>query len=489
MRTSTTVCLVLALLGVSCTSLDFFGYADDAPLLVVDRPDGYESSAFGARVVATGSNDIDLMATSGGAGTQVVFYTLASQGAISDLASPDSFYPEKLKEVAASGAGGALAALPSWQSFDSEAGLKLLSGCLAVGEPSGSPPSVRVVCRAEDRQADRLSVPAISTEAKPPEAGFGLHVAAIRPALGGAFLLAAGGDAWVAVYSSGRSGDSTSAAYLAPGAASSRKMTRLAAGRASLALPWLEQDSPRFYVAAASTARDGSDDRVQLFVENGTVLEPLACVARPGEPGFGGVMVAGDLDADGDDELVISASRVDGRVERVYVYNVAALAAAGREDPSACLEDLAPVAILAAPGDFESTSCSEGCGFGAALAIGDLATDDVGAELVVGAPFAKSHGVAKAGAVYLWRGSQLATGVAAAPAAKVVDSASESRDALGSSVAVAPIAGRNELLIGVPGAGNVLIAFCTNLGEDIDQGGDVSKNAKGKLVSTRCRLK
>jgi hypothetical protein len=478
------------MLCASCTSLDFFGYADDSPLLVVGRPKGYKSRAFGAQLAATSSSSLDLIVVSGGRNTQTAVFTLGSSGAVSAPSSPDVYYPSTLGKAQDSGAGSALAGLPAWHSFDSETGSKVLvEGCFAVGEPSGSTPSVRVVCQGGEREADRLSLPSVLGEAVPPEEGFGLHLAAIRPAGGGGFLLAAGGDEWTAVYASGQDGDSTSAAYLAASSSSDRKLERLAGGRAELSLPWSTARKSRFFVAAGSTARGGAEERVQIFAENGSRLELLACVTREGELGFGGSMVAGDLDGDGNDELVVSASAALGRVERVYVYDVAALADQARLSPETCLGQATPLVIVSAPGQFEASSCDEGCGFGTALAIGDIATDDSGAELAVGAPGATAHGARQAGAVYLWRGALLTEGVAAAPSAYVVDSDAHKADALGSALAVAPIAGRSELVVGAPGASAVFVAFCTGLGEDIEQGADRTRNAKGKLVSTRCRLK
>ena len=37
------------------------------------------------------------------------------------------------------------------------------------------------------------------------------------------------------------------------------------------------------------------------------------------------------------------------------------------------------------------------------------------------------------------------------------------------------------------GKGKVFIAFCTGVGENLEAGGDVTTNAEGDVVSTRCR--
>jgi hypothetical protein len=153
------------------------------------------------------------------------------------------------------------------------------------------------------------------------------------------------------------------------------------------------------------------------------------------------------------------------------------------------LTEATALAVISSSKDYKASSCGKGCGFGLALAIGDIATDDKAAELAIGAPKATAQGVEQAGAVYLWRGAEVVSGGAQAPASYVVNSTPEKMDGFGSALAVAPMAGRNELVIGAPGASSFFVAFCTNLGEDIENGADVTRNAAGKVISTRCRLK
>jgi hypothetical protein len=245
----------------------------------------------------------------------------------------------------------------------------------------------------------------------------------------------------------------------------------------------------RFFVAL-TTVDGGQVYRLHVFLQaapSGAMLEQVACVNRSGEPGFAGELVTGDLDRDGNDELLVSADASAGRVEAVYVYDVLDLAAAGPVCNSDAPEPIAE--ILPGEGPLQKVKCEENCEFGAALAVGDIATDDDGPEVIVGAPGARVSGKNAAGAVFVYRGSEVISGGAAEVAGQVVDSTPRGGHRFGGGVAVAPMAGRNELLIGVTGKGKVVIAFCTGVGEDIEQGADVTSNASGTVVSTRCRPK
>ena len=67
------------------------------------------------------------------------------------------------------------------------------------------------------------------------------------------------------------------------------------------------------------------------------------------------------------------------------------------------------------------------------------------------------------------------------------DSTPVAGKAFGESLGIAPMAGRNELLVGVTGGGKVFVAFCTGVGTNIEAGADVTRDGDGKVVSTRCR--
>jgi len=245
----------------------------------------------------------------------------------------------------------------------------------------------------------------------------------------------------------------------------------------------------RFFVAAATGDADGGvPPRVHVFLEDAPAspnADEVACVDRAGEEGFGGVMTTGDLDRDGDDELIVSAGAAEGRVDAVYVYEIDELTA----DAPTCAGDAPePAAVAEAGGGPLDVACETGtCLFGTALAVGDIATDDEGPELIVGAPGAQVDGFDAAGAVYVFRGAELMADGTAAVAGRIADSSPEKGQRFGGGLAASPMAGREELLVGAIGQGKLFIAFCTGVGEDIEEGADVTRNAKGEVVSTRCR--
>ena len=215
-------------------------------------------------------------------------------------------------------------------------------------------------------------------------------------------------------------------------------------------------------------------------------------------------MTTGDLDGDGMDELVVGAGAVKGRTNNVHIYDGSRFSKRYVEErlnqgaPGVCTGTVLPAATLTPSAGEYDIACGRDCGYGEALAIGDIATDDNGPELAVGARSADVEGETEAGAVYIYRGWQRSA--AAAPgaggavfdqfklASQVFDSTPKSGNNFGASVAIAPMAGRNELLIGVSGTGKVVVAFCTGVGEDIEAGGDVTRDKDGKVISTRCRL-
>ncbi|HUT79380.1 MAG TPA: hypothetical protein VM285_16905, partial [Polyangia bacterium] len=203
-----------------------------------------------------------------------------------------------------------------------------------------------------------------------------------------------------------------------------------------------------------------------------------------GEPGFAGRMVTGDLDRDGTDELLVAASRSAGRLPVVYVYDPALLAEAAPVCNSDTPDPLASIVPGAGALDVE---CGDACDFGVALAVGDIATDDDGPEVFVGAPGAAVDGVTEAGAVYIYRGADLIGGGQATVAGRVAHSSPVSTSNFGGGLAVAPMAGRNELLVGMTGKGKLAVVYCTGVGEDLEAGGDVTTNLDGSVISTRCR--
>ncbi len=72
MRNAIPLILTMSIVAGGCSSLDFFGYEDNSPLHVIQRPEGYPSVMFGAEIAPTffhqGEWSLDLVAVSAGTG-------------------------------------------------------------------------------------------------------------------------------------------------------------------------------------------------------------------------------------------------------------------------------------------------------------------------------------------------------------------------------------------------------------------------------------
>ncbi len=469
------VALSAGLLG--CSFFDFFGYQDDAPLHVIDRPSGYPSARFGAEIAPSAirsARNVDLVGVSAGEGYPTVFYRLAEDGDLVDIEDPWDEYSKNTLQCETDGSGASLVGLPVW-------GDDLRTGCVAIGE-TGEPRQVVIYC-PEDFHSEEITAAAVAAQDPVSDEDylrrFGQQLAAIRPVEGQAWLLAAASEYFVVVCSAvGRCTDRLVPEFAGmqyPG-----EIVEIAAGRLSDGRIWV----------AATTVDDSAAvavSRLHLFVQDAPlspVFTQAACVNRSGEPGFAGRMAAGDLDRDGSDELVVSASHAEGRLPAVYVYDPAELATAGPECSSDAPEPLATIE----PGDGPlDVVCGDSCDFGTVLAVGDIATDDDGPEVIVGGPGATVDGVTGAGAVWIYRGAELITGGQAVVAGRVAHSSPVASSNFGGGLAVAPMAGRNELLAGMTGKGKLVVVFCTGVGEDLEAGGDVTTGAGGSVISTRCR--
>jgi len=471
--------IILGGLGLcACSFFDFFGYRDDAPLHVIDRPEDYPSARFGAEIAPTtirGTRTADLVGVSAGEGYPTVIYELAVDGKLVDVDDPWDVYGDT-QTAEANGSGASLVGLPFW-------GDDLRTGCIAIGE-AGLPRQVVIYC-PEHASSHKITADAITAQDPAPNEDharrFGQLLAAIRPFEGPAWLLAAASERFAVVCSAvGRCTNRLVPTYggqPAPG-----RIVELAAGRMA---------DGRIYVAATTHDSGGTVavNRLHLFVQNAPLAQgfsQVACVNRSGEPGFAGSMVTGDLNGNGTDELIVSAAGVAGRLPVVYVYDPAVLEAAGPE----CAGDAPDPVTSIVPGDGPlDVECGDTCDFGVALAVGDIATDDDGPEVMVGAPGATVDGVARAGAVYVYRGAELAAGGPVAVAGRVAHSSPVLGSHFGGGLAVAPMAGRNELLAGMTGKGKLVIVYCTGVGEDLEAGADVTTSLGGSVISTRCRPK
>ncbi len=457
------IATLFILLLVGCTTLDFFSYEENTGLFVIDRPEGYPSISFGSRLAPTSNPQTDMLTVSAGEGNYTVMYKLSESGDLIDPTETDSYL---------NGTGGDADDVELWGSGASLAGLPFfgadLTGCYAVGEPAAS--QVTVVCTGIGDE----------TIVGPAETRFGFDLAAIRPSGGNPWLLGVASQEEVVVYSDWLNPAINSSDAFHPVDADDDEIGEIraiAGGR----------DTDRVLLAVSAELEIDGPMAVFLFVQstpNASTFEQVLCIERSDEPGFGGVVEMGDLNMDGVDDLLVSANNAENRVQAVYVYDSAALQASG--EPAYPCVSPSPAVILVPQTGVLDVECGSDCDFGLNVAVGDIATDDDGPEIMVGAPGARVEGKGGAGAVYVFRG-QDAIGGNPALAGQVADSYPEGDDRFGGGLTVAPMAGRNELVVGATGAGQVFIAFCTGVGEDLTLGADVTTDGNGDVVSTRCR--
>jgi hypothetical protein len=486
-KTFITISIVGAML-LACSSLDFLQYRENTGLYVVEKPDSYNTMKFGTRIAASGDDNLDYMAVSAGEGTSTLFYQLADGDKLVNITSDMQDFPDVLDSASEAdapgrGSGASLTGLPIF-AYNG----KIEEGCMAVGEPGKS--QVTVWCSKSDGF--------YTLKSDGDHSRFGAITAPIRLGGGTQFLLIVGAEKGFQVFSD------------AEGQYNRSTFTGLKSGETTAALAGGRMidtagGEERVFVAAGTSSDGFGVSLYQLNPQVGDAnasFERKACLFSTSNSGFGGTITADDLDGDGSDELIVGAtSSASPFNNTVHIFDVAAVteAVAQANIGQDCIDiDDGDIPILATlkpeDGDLDVQCDNEDCGFGSALTVGDISLDDDGPELIVGALKATVDGVSDAGAVYIYRGWERTTknGVDTygdvSLAGQVADSTPESGKEFGSAAAIAPMAGRNELLISATGEGKVFIAYCTGVGDNIEDGADVSRNGDGKVVSTRCRL-
>ncbi|HMJ10120.1 MAG TPA: hypothetical protein VK524_01880 [Polyangiaceae bacterium] len=173
-------------------------------------------------------------------------------------------------------------------------------------------------------------------------------------------------------------------------------------------------------------------------------------------PGLGRALSTGRINADDQDDLVISDAT------NVSVFDGARLGQLDFTSSSECSIGSLPQGALLASFTCGSTGDLSGCAnsdFGASLAIGDLDGDGDG-EVVVGAPHMTARDSEEGGAVLVY--DVEGANPHALGDAKFLASAEEG-DQLGSSVATPRIGDRHIIAAGAPGGGKTALFYCSGL--------------------------
>lgn len=187
---------------------------------------------------------------------------------------------------------------------------------------------------------------------------------------------------------------------------------------------------------------------VWLYHIEGDEVTELGCLG--GKDGFGRRLTSGDVDGDGEQDLVIASE------DEVTVHSGATLAsrgAIGRAGACSALgsEEDALMAELSCQLTEETSGCSTSQ-FGESLTVADVDGDGAG-EIFVGAPRMVVRDVTQAGAVLGFDsdGEFLQAQIISDP---------EAKDALGTSLAAIRQSGRDIVAVGAEGEDRVYLLYC-----------------------------
>ncbi len=204
----------------------------------------------------------------------------------------------------------------------------------------------------------------------------------------------------------------------------------------------------------------GAPEKRQVWLfraKAGNVADSLGCIG--GLPSFGRSLAAGLVTPDDIDEDLVIAD-----ANNVHVFDGAKLAKLPATTSSACGLAGLPAGTLITSFDCGSDNNVSGCAtsnFGATLEVGDLDGNGDG-EVIVGAPGMTVRDVSGAGAVLIYDVDTNGTRPHSLSDIKFLSSA-EGDDRLGASLAVPYIGDRNIIAAGAPGNGKVALFYCSSL--------------------------